>query len=149
MPNIWTRPPLPLLSLSLTLHVTSNWRSEFKVDRRCNVPILAMLGRRSRANCNTIPTFRHQPHQSDSVQWSRSAPFRVFPQLRTAVFRFCTYHTVASCTAVYRAFRVRRYSAISTLPLVSLRFVCPNPPACVLTVPDHSSCHAHMPSTLS
>ena len=54
---------------------------------QCNVPIPATLGRRLRASCDTIPTFRHQLHQSDSVRWSRSESSRGRAQPHSALVR--------------------------------------------------------------
>ena len=64
-PDIWTCPPLPLPLPSLALHVTSDQRSEFKVDRRYNVPIPATLGWRSRASNNIALMFQHWSCSSD------------------------------------------------------------------------------------
>ena len=65
-PDLWTCPPLPSPSHSLTLRVTSDRRSEFKVDRRCNVPIPATLGWRSRASNDVALTFRHRLRSPDA-----------------------------------------------------------------------------------
>ena len=110
------------------------------------MPIPATLGWRSRASNNVTLTFRHQSRSSDSVRWSCSESSHGRAQPHSAFVR-----TMRSPRALQyiELFHVLRYSVISTPPFVSLRFTCPDLPACVPTAPDHSGCHALAPSTLS
>ena len=145
-PDLQTHPPLPFLSLSLTLHVTSDRRSEFKVDRRCNVPIPATLGWRSRASNDIALTFRHWSRSSDCVRRSRSESSRGRAQPRSAFVR--ATQLPRALRLIYVS-RVCRYSVNRTPHLFRFHFACPDPPTCVPTAPNHSGRRAHAPSTLT
>ena len=109
------------------------------------MPIPATLGWRSRSSNDVAPTFRHWSRSSNSVRRSRSESSHSRAQPHSALVR--TTRSPRALHFIYLS-HVSRYSAISTPPLVSLRFACPDPPTCVPTVPDHSGRRAHAPSTL-
>ena len=124
----------------LTDLARQNW------GRRCNVPIPAMLGWRSRASNDVALTFRHWSRSSDSVQRSRSESSRGRAQPCSTFIR--ATQLPRALRLIYVS-RVCRYSVNRTPHSFRFRFTCPDPPACVPTVPDHSGHRAHTPSTLT
>ena len=128
-------PTTPLSFVSLALRITSDWRSEFKVNRRCNPPIPAGLGWTLRATHNVAPMFRHQLRSSNMSD--SHAPHSSESSCSCTQLCSTSVHTMQSPHApqYIELSHVHRYSTISTPPLISLHFACPNPPTCVPTVP--------------